>query len=551
MWRFFALVALYALAVLGALPLAAADVIPHAGSVAFTPTAAEVSTPERFRMAEHTFPWQATPLGADSDTVEVWDVTFPSPVVTPHENNNTVHAEYYRSKRPGKRPAVIVLHILGGDFPLSRLFCNRLAQQGVTALFVKMPYYGPRRQPGVAARMISPSAEETVAGMTQAVLDIRRATAWLAAQDEVDDEQLGIFGISLGGITGALASTAEPRLQNICLLLAGGDIGRVALDSPEIKKVRGKLPELEGNPERFLEQLALIDPVTYAAQARGRRILLLNASHDEVIPRACTESLWKGLAEPEIVWYAGGHYSVVRHLFGALERVAHFFAAVDGASQPRELVRAETAPVIDGKLDEPLWRDALLVPADRRLGKAGVVQNDPPVVARFAWDNSHLYIGYESASADSTISSRGTFAPSPVQFLISTGSGRQVLEIAHQRDGTFTAAECRVLRRGPRADTELPRDLERSAARPLAGATNAVQPLAKGHTAEIKIPWESLMPGEDFDLSMLEMRLLVATTRASSGAAAARETYTSAELPKQPIQYSVRWWPRYRLAEEQ
>jgi hypothetical protein len=26
--------------------------------------------------------------------------------------------------QPGKRPAVIVLHILGGDFPLSRLFCN-------------------------------------------------------------------------------------------------------------------------------------------------------------------------------------------------------------------------------------------------------------------------------------------------------------------------------------------------------------------------------------------------------------------------------------------
>jgi dienelactone hydrolase len=542
MWRFFALVALALLAP----PLAAAD-LPRSGSATFTPTASEALTPQRFRLTEHTFPWQAKPLGADSDTVEVWDVTFPSPVVTPHENNNTVHAEYYRSKRPGKRPAVIVLHILGGDFPLSRLFCNRLAQQGVSALFVKMPYYGPRRQPGVAARMISPSAEETVAGMTQAVLDIRRATAWLAAQDEVDDEQLGIFGISLGGITGALASTAEPRLQNICLLLAGGDIGRVALDSPEIKKVRGKLPELAGNPERFLEQLALIDPVTYAAQARGRRILLLNASHDEVIPRACTESLWKGLAEPEIVWYAGGHYSVVRHLFGALERVAHFFAAVDGASQPRELARAEKAPVIDGQLDEPLWRDALQVPADRRLGKAGVVQNDPPVVARLAWDNSHLYIGYESAPP--AAASKEAREPAPVQFLISTGSDHPLLEIAHQADGTLTAAECRVLRREPTADAREPHDLQRSAARPLAGATSAIKTSAQGRSAEIKIPWESLVPGEDFDLSMLEMRLLVAAARASSGAAAQRETYTSAELPKQPIQYSVRWWPRYRLAE--
>ena len=39
--------------------------------------------------------------------------------------------------------------------------------------------------------------------MTQAVLDIRRATAWLADRPEVDAERLGIFGVSLGGITAA------------------------------------------------------------------------------------------------------------------------------------------------------------------------------------------------------------------------------------------------------------------------------------------------------------------------------------------------------------
>ena len=80
----------------------------------------------------------------------MWNVTFPSPVVTPFEANNTVHCEYFQPKRAGKHPAVIVLHILGGDFPLSRLFCNRMAQQGVAALFVKMPYYGPRRGAGVS-----------------------------------------------------------------------------------------------------------------------------------------------------------------------------------------------------------------------------------------------------------------------------------------------------------------------------------------------------------------------------------------------------------------
>jgi len=311
----------------------AADKLVATGSVTFTPAADEPQVPERFRLAAATFPWQATAVPIDSRTVEVWDVTFPSPVVTSQESNNTVHAEFYRSKRDGQRPAVIVLHILGGDFPLSRLFCNRLAQQGVSAMFVKMPFYGPRRDAGSSKRMVSVNPAETVEGMTQAVLDIRRSVAWLAARDDVAAERIGIFGISLGGITGGLAASIEPRIGHVCLLLAGGDIGRVALDSPELRKVRGELPKSFGDKEALIKTLAVIDPVTYASRAKGKRILMLNATRDEVIPKACTLALWKGFGEPEIMWYSGGHYSVIFHLPRALERVAHFFAAEEVAGE--------------------------------------------------------------------------------------------------------------------------------------------------------------------------------------------------------------------------
>ena len=148
-----------------------------------------------------------------SDEVNVAWLTFPSPVHTPCEANNTVHCEYYCPTSPGKHPACIVLHILGGDFPLSRTFANALAHRGVAALFVIMPYYGPRRDPDSPVRMVSSDPEQTVRGMIQAVKDIRSAAAWLGEQPEVDPQQLGIFGISLGGITASLAAEAEPRLR--------------------------------------------------------------------------------------------------------------------------------------------------------------------------------------------------------------------------------------------------------------------------------------------------------------------------------------------------
>jgi dienelactone hydrolase len=313
------------------LPLLASDLwagdarlVEH-GQVDFVPTAAEAKLPPAFRLQPQAFAWEARRMLTELDEFAVWDVTFPSPVNSSVELNNTVHCEYYQTKQAGRRPSVIVLHILGGDFPLSRLFCNALAQRGVSALFVKMPYYGPRRDPNSPQRMVSPDPRATVAGMSQAVLDIRRATAWLASRPENDPERLGIFGISLGGITGCLAAANEPRLTNVCLLLAGGDVGQVAWDSLEIPG-QAKLLTKGTRREEFVEIIRAVDPVTYAAAARGKRILMLNASADEIIPRACTESLWKALGEPQIHWYPGGHYSVIRHLFGVLHRVPEFFA---------------------------------------------------------------------------------------------------------------------------------------------------------------------------------------------------------------------------------
>jgi dienelactone hydrolase len=296
------------------------------GTVEFVPTAGEGQVAERFRQSPHSFAWQARRLSAASSNFEILDVTFPSPVKTPVEVNNTVHCEYYRPLKPGPRPAVIVLHILGGDFALSRLFCNALAQRGVAAMFLKMPYYGPRRDPNSPARMVSTDPRATVEGMTQAVLDIRRGTAWLAARPEVDPQELGVFGISLGGITASLAATAEPRLQNVCTLLAGGDVARVAWESLEVRGVKEKWLAGGGTREEFIALMKQIDPVTYAASARGKRILMLNATDDEVIPKACTEALWKAFGEPEIQYYKGGHYTVVRHIFGAFNRVSLFFA---------------------------------------------------------------------------------------------------------------------------------------------------------------------------------------------------------------------------------
>lgn len=298
---------------------------PRRGTVHFVPASDESAIAGRFRLPAHEFQYEEQLRPKVSDRIAISYVTFPSPVQTEFPENNTVHCEYYRPNVEGKVPGVIVLHILGGDFPLARVFSNALAQRGVAALFLKMPYYGPRRPPNTNRRMVSKDPRETVTGMTQAILDIRQGAAFLAARQEINADELGVFGISLGGITGALALTAEPRLRNGCLLLAGGDMAQIAWEAKELDETRQHWIMTGGTKEAFFELMKAVDPVTYAQNVRGRRLLMLNAADDEVIPKPCTESLWRAFGQPEIVWYDGGHYSVARHLLDAMQRTQDFF----------------------------------------------------------------------------------------------------------------------------------------------------------------------------------------------------------------------------------
>ncbi len=300
------------------------------GEIHFQPAMNEAAAvPKPFQLEARTFAFEQKSRPSIAEDVSLSLVTFPSPVETKYESNNTVHCEYYCPTTPGKHPACVVLHILGGDFPLARTFATALAHHGVAALFVIMPYYGPRRPAEGNVRMISSDPHQTVEGMTQAVKDIRFAAAWLAEQPEVDKEQIGVFGISLGGITAALAGAAEPRFSKICPVLAGGGIAGVIFDSTEPHAVDARKRWLAagGTRDSLVELLKTVDPANYGDCVRGRKIMMLNASHDEVIPRKCTDALWTSFGKPEIHWYNAGHYSAAWHIAEAVGRVTAFFEA--------------------------------------------------------------------------------------------------------------------------------------------------------------------------------------------------------------------------------
>jgi hypothetical protein len=171
---------------------------------------------------------------------ERMELSFESPMPTPYEVNNIVHAKYYpsnqksKSRKAGK--AIILVHHRGGDIEtldaMARIFANR----GISALTMLMPYHGIRAPEGTKSGEFFTSAniKRTIDAFRQAVLEIHRATDWL----QTLHSQIGIVGISLGGIVATLACAHDYRLKTACICHSGADLAAVTFRGIATRKIR-------------------------------------------------------------------------------------------------------------------------------------------------------------------------------------------------------------------------------------------------------------------------------------------------------------------------
>lgn len=284
---------------------------------------AKNDVPDRYRLPATSFEFTLTPrFELRHSGVDVYDLTFPSPVKSAIPENNTVHAEYYVPQGvTGKVPAVIVLDILDGAAVIARGQAVWLAQNGVAALFVHMAHYGPRRPPGSKVRLLSTDVEGTKEAIRQTVLDCRCAAAWLAARPEIDADRLGVVGTSLGSFIGANVAAAEPRIKNVCLLLGGGNLVESFLDHPKAKPYAAAI-DLLGGKDALQKMVAPVDPVTYAPQLKKKNLLLMAASRDDVVPPKAAVALWEATGKQKIVWFDATHVGAAVYMLPALQGIA-------------------------------------------------------------------------------------------------------------------------------------------------------------------------------------------------------------------------------------
>ena len=221
-------------------------------------------------------------------------LTFESPLQTPYDENNTVHARYFpvpdRSKNGGgnlrsdveraRGRAVIVLPQWNADGDSHVALCRLINRVGIASLRLSMPYHDRRLLSGFtrAEYMVSANLGRTLQACRQAVMEVRSAIDWLMAQGY---ERIGIMGTSIGSCIGFLAFVHDERLRAGAFNHVSSYFGDVVWEGISTAHVRQGL-ESGINREEARQAWMVISPNAYINRMIGdrRRGLFISARYD-------------------------------------------------------------------------------------------------------------------------------------------------------------------------------------------------------------------------------------------------------------------------------
>ncbi len=241
-------------------------------------------------------------------------LTFPSALDTPHAENNTVYGRLFHPKDdPARthRAAVVVLPQWNSDAGGHVGLCKLLTMHGLTALRMSLPYHDLRMPPELrrADYIVSANIVRTLQVCRQAVLDARRAIAWLHAQGY---DRIGILGSSLGSCLSLLTTAHEPLVRAQALNHISPYFADVVWRGISTSHVR---EGLDGHIELDLLRKLWnpLSPANFLERLRDRKTLLVYARYDLTFPVDLSRDLVRQFEKQgiphEVAVLRCGHYT--------------------------------------------------------------------------------------------------------------------------------------------------------------------------------------------------------------------------------------------------
>jgi dienelactone hydrolase len=205
-----------------------------------------------------------------------------------------------KDNRPGRRfgarrhPAVLLQYGSGGHKDVDYIVAlgRQFVAHGFIVLTIDAPARGERAPK--AKKADKPAGEDFLAGLRQYLGDYSRAVDFLESRREVDPTQIVYAGISWGAMTGVPFVAYDQRIQAMVSIVGGGNVF-----------ARGQA-DLS---EKTAQLLSRLDPARAVSRIAPRPVLFINATRDQLVPKASAEALHKAAGKnAKVVWLETDHY---------------------------------------------------------------------------------------------------------------------------------------------------------------------------------------------------------------------------------------------------
>jgi len=250
---------------------------------------------------------------------------FPSAIVSPHPENNTVHAQYFPCPH-AKARAVLVLPQWNADQQSHLGLCRLLNRFGLSALRMSLAYHDRRKPPETrrADYHVSSNLGRTIQATRQSVVDARSCLDWLESRGY---RRLAILGTSLGSCVAFLTAAHDSRIRTGVFNHVSMYFSDVVWTGLSCRHIQETLhPSLE--PDELRRYWSVISPATYLERLRGREMesLIIWGRYDTTFrpeySRQVIETLRRVEARFEEVILPCGHYTSGRFPFNWLDGLA-------------------------------------------------------------------------------------------------------------------------------------------------------------------------------------------------------------------------------------
>ena len=219
-------------------------------------------------------------------------------------------------------PVLLCLPILAGGERLMWHIADHMAERGFAVVWGKR----------VASAMRSHQKVDDLEQLIRrSIVHNRAVLTWARRQAWADPGPASILGISTGGILGGTLLALEPDLGGGVLILAGGDLPDLLMNSTESRieewcHNRIQTDDLDRLRLRSSMRRGLLsDPARTGPYVPTDKVLLVNADLDTVVPPRNQELLWEALGRPErLRMHLFSHYSSILGLQTVLGRADEF-----------------------------------------------------------------------------------------------------------------------------------------------------------------------------------------------------------------------------------